>query len=261
MSKQIIKTVRDTLDTNLGQNTYRLICLAVTGSNAYGIQTAESDLDFMGLFLPNEDYILGLKNIEQVEINQGIGKDIQGVMYDLRKWYSLMIKQNPNVLELLWHTENMYMFRDTLIWPLIIKEKENLLSKKLKHSFSGYAHAQIIRIQKLNQKVNQNPKRLESFKKWGYDVKAASTCIRLLNTGLDALVEHELTVLRPERHQLISIREGRYTYDELVKLANEKQALLDQAYITSTLRNKVDFEWANQFLIKILKTHLQLCQD
>ena len=73
---------------------------------------------------------------------------------------------------------------------------------------------------------------------------------------LDALVEEEIQVLRPERQFLIAVREGKYTYDEIVKMSNDKFNLIEQAYITSNLRNKIDMDFANNLHLKILKDYL-----
>ena len=117
------------------------------------------------------------------------------------------------------------------------------------------------RLTKLNQKVNQNTKRLDNFEKFGYDVKAASHVFRLLNSALDALIDKEITVLRPERQFLLAIREGKYTYEEMRKMADDKIALIEQAYVKSDLRNKVDFDLQRRTHISILLTWLKMIQD
>lgn len=234
---------------------FHIIAIAITGSSAYGMNTAASDLDVMGIFLPPPNYILGVEHVEQVMLDKSLG--FEGTMFSFSKWYNLLLQQNPNVMELLWHEENNYIYRDDTIWPQLKKNRSLLLSKKLKHSYAGYAWAQMQRLTKLNEKVNQNSARLENFNKYGYDVKAASHVFRLLNSALDALIDKEITVLRPERQFLLSIRDGKYTYDELVKMADRKIELVEQAYITSTLRNSVDMAFANKLHYTILKEHLE----
>lgn len=249
--RQIVKT---RLDKEFGENNYHLICIAITGSHAYGMQTKESDYDVMGLFLPPKNYILGLDRVEQVVLSKTDG--VEGTIFDFRKWFRLMIAQNPNVLELLWHHDSMYVYRDDIVWPQLIKMRADLLSKKLKHSFAGYAFAQLNRLDKLNEKVNENKKRLEEFNKFGYSTKNASHLFRLLGMAFDALVDKELTVMRPERQFLISIREGTFSYEEIVRMANEKFGRIEEAYMRSELRNKIDYDFANRFHISILSQHL-----
>ncbi len=251
---KIRQIVIDRLNQEFGVDNYHLICIAITGSHAYGMQTKDSDYDIMGLFLPPINYLLGLDKVEQVILKKTDG--VEGVIFNFTKWYHLVVQQNPNVLELLWHNHTQYIYKDDTIWSQIFNNREQLLSKKLKHSFAGYAFAQLNRLNKLNEKVNENPKRLEEFKKFGYSTKNASHMFRLLNMAFDALVDCEIQVMRPERQFLISIREGKYTYDEIVKLANDKFHLVEQAYLKSDLRNKIDYNFANQLHINVLKTHL-----
>ena len=39
------------------------------GSNLYGTATPESDEDFMGIFMPNEEYVVGLKRVNEVDLS------------------------------------------------------------------------------------------------------------------------------------------------------------------------------------------------
>ena len=256
---KIRQIVKERLDKEFGVNNYHLICIAISGSHAYGMQTKDSDYDIVGLFLPPVKYILGLDKVEQVMLKKEDG--VEGVIFNFMKWFPLMIQQNPNTLELLWSEENMYVYRDDMIWPQLIRNRDQFLSKKLKHSFGGYAWAQLNRLNKLNEKVNENPKRLEEFKKFGYSTKNASHMFRLLNMCFDALIEHEIKVMRPERQFLISIREGKYSYDEVVRMANDKFSMVEEAYMRSTLRNKIDFEFVDKFHIKILQDYLRMLEN
>jgi len=253
---KIKETILMRLNEVFGDWNYHIIAIAITGSKAYGIAQPDSDTDVMGIFLPPEEYLLGVKHVEQVMLNKK-ESGIEGTMFSFSKWYNLMLQQNPNVLELLWHEENNYVYRDEEYWPILLAERGNFLSKKLKHSYGGYAYAQMQRLKKLNENVNQNKSRLENIEKFGYDVKAAGHVFRLLNTALDALVEHEIIVLRPERHFILAIREGKYTLDELQKMSNEKIALIDDAYIKSTLRNKVDMVHAKEIELTIIKERIK----
>jgi predicted nucleotidyltransferase len=221
------------------------------------MQTKDSDYDIMGLFLPPIDYLLGLKKIDQIIFEKRKGDLVDGSVFNFTKWFKLMIDQNPNTLELLWHVPTQYVYTDSNIWPELFKNRDKFLSKKIKHSFGGYAFAQMNRLDKLNEKVNENPKRLEEFKKFGYSTKNASHMFRLLNMCFDALVDKEVSVMRPERQFLISVREGMYKYDEIVRMANDKFSKIEEAYMRSDLRNKIDFDFANKFQVDILRNYIE----
>ena len=256
MCEMIKENIYRRLKSVFGDESFHIICIAITGSKAYGIAQPDSDTDVMGIFLPPERFLLGVDHVEQILLDKKeLG--VEGAMFSFSKWYNLMLQQNPNVLELLWHEQNNYVFCDEDYWPILLAERGNFLSKKLKHSYGGYAYAQMQRLKKLNENVNQNKARLENIEKFGYDVKAAGHVFRLLNTALDALVEHEITVLRPERHFILAIREGKYTLDELQRMSNDKIALIENAYIKSTLRNKVDMVHAKEIELQIIKHRIK----
>jgi len=45
-----------------------LILKAMVGSHLYGTETKDSDKDYVGIFIPNKEYVMGLARCEQVEI-------------------------------------------------------------------------------------------------------------------------------------------------------------------------------------------------
>jgi len=73
---------------------------------------------------------------------------------------------------------------------------------------------------------------------------------------LDGLIEGEIKVMRPEKQFLRAIREGKYTYDEISKMAYDKMKLIDEAYIRSNLKNKINMEFADNLHLKILKDYI-----
>lgn len=254
---KIKEIINDRLKDVFKDSSFHIIAIAMSGSHAYGMQTKDSDIDIMGIFLPPIDYILGVNRVDQIIINKE--KDnVEGTMFSFSKWYNLMIQQNPNTLELLWHEKNNYIYQDNKYFNWLLENRKEFLSKKLKHSFGGYAFSQIQRLSKLNEKVNENKKRLKEFENFGYSTKNASHVFRLLGMCLDALIEKEINVLRPERQFLIAIREGKYSYDEIVKMSNDKFNLIEEAYIKSSLKNKINKEFADELHLKILKDYLKI---
>lgn len=258
MKQKVLNVVKERLDEVFPEGGYEIVVIAITGSQAYGMNTKDSDLDIQGLFIPPIDYLVGLHKVEQVVLPKNKELNMEGTMYALDKWYRLMVDQNPNVMELLWHEENMYLHRNSEYWPLLHDNRFKLLSKKLKYTYAGYAFAQMQRLSKLDEKINQNTKRLENFNKFGYDTKAASHVFRLLGSALDALVMEEIKVMRPERNFLMAIREGQYTYEDLVRMSQEKMNLVEQAFITSKLPNRVNFTFANELLRDIHAKFIKL---
>jgi len=131
------------------------------GSNLYGTNTETSDLDFSGIFIPDLDYIMGLKRIEQVDLSDK-SKDDSGkntkdavdcVLYSLEKYVRLLMNNNPNILELMYVNDENILFRND-IGKFLMDNRHMFLHKGLYHRFCGYAHAQkhkmIIKTDKFN---------------------------------------------------------------------------------------------------------------
>lgn len=134
----------------------RTIFVGLAGSHGYGLNRPESDYDYRGVFIAPKRYYLGFDSIEQKDSGwdePGIFQFIDGnedtVIYELRKVIHLLAGANPNVLELLWL--NNYPFL-TNVGQHLINHRHLFLSKKVKHTYSGYAFAQI--------------KKMETHRKW-----------------------------------------------------------------------------------------------
>ncbi len=112
------------------------------GSHAYGTNLPTSDLDLRGIFVAPQSYYHGFLNvIEQVE--QKAPEDF--VLFELRKFFKLAVDANPNVLELLYTDPSDHIWYTTALDKLL-EHRDLFLSRKIKHTFSGYAAAQLKRI-------------------------------------------------------------------------------------------------------------------
>jgi len=123
----------------------RLILLALTGSNSYGLALPSSDKDYKGIFIAPKEYYLGTKNIEQKDKGwneQGNGGFTQldnnkdTVLYELRKYIMLASKCNPNILELLFERPDFIEYK-SFAGQYLIDNRELFLSKRVKHTYSG----------------------------------------------------------------------------------------------------------------------------
>lgn len=121
-----------------------LILLALAGSRSYGTNRPDSDYDYRGVIIPPSEYMKGfLYTFEQKEGIEGYGKDSVG--YDLRKFMKLAADCNPNIIETLFVDES-FLVVNTKYGKKLREHKDLFLSKKARHTFSGYAFAQLKRI-------------------------------------------------------------------------------------------------------------------
>jgi uncharacterized protein len=103
---------------------------------------------------------------------------------------------------------------------------------------------------------NRNPARAVMEAKVGYDCKFAMQAIRLLKTGIEVLQTQQLIVDRREAgdaEELLAIKQGQYTYDEVMAIANELYQQLDVAHDASTLPPFVDREAVDCLCVNLVE--------
>lgn len=140
-------------------------CILVTrsGSHAYGTNLPTSDLDFKGIAVPPKPYFWGfVKKFEQAEQRQ----PFDSVIYDIRKFFNLAADCNPSILEILFVDDSDVIHKDAA-GSLLRLYGGHFLSKKAKHTFSGYAMSQLKRIQGHYAWLKNPPKEAPTREKFG----------------------------------------------------------------------------------------------
>lgn len=325
---------------------HRTIYLARAGSMSYGTNTESSDEDFKGICIPPSEYYFGfVKNFEQAELHK---PDV--VIYEITKFFKLAADCNPNALEMLFVDPSDMIYIDEL-GELLIENRELFLSKKVKHTMTGYAISQLKRIklhkqyllnpptiyptraalglpeqtlipqnqlmaaqaevqkeldkfqfdfmddltdstkigirgvmsemlgelkitteehwmaiarkiglsdnfiqimqreraytsskrewdQYQNWKTNRNPTRALLEEKFGYDTKHAYHLVRLIRMCREILTTGKVLVKRPDREELLSIRNGAWSYDQLIEFAENEEKSLNEIYNQSNFLPK-----------------------
>lgn len=82
----------------------------------------------------------------------------------------------------------------------------------------------------LTWKEERNPARRELEVKCGYDSKHASHLIRLMKMGLEILTEGKVIVKRPDAEELLSIKNGEWSYERVMEYAKSMQDKMDEVY-------------------------------
>lgn len=220
-----------------------LIHLFVGGSELHGAKVKNTDdLDIYGVYLEPPELVLGLdKQDFYVWSTSGNERrngpdDIDVCLYSLRKWAGLAAKGNPTALHFLFSRNDS---PKTEPWEHVLKCREVFLSRRAAMQFRGFAEAQVRRLQGIG--TGKKGQRHELIGVHGYDIKAAMHVIRLLNEGIELMRSGTITLPRPEKELLITIRTGKYgSLERVLSLANGLFCELEEAETSSRLPEKVD---------------------
>jgi len=100
-------------------------------------------------------------------------------------------------------------------------------------------------------KKNRNEKRSTLEEQFGYDTKHAMHLIRLLRTGYEVLTTGNINVYRKDHDELLAIRNGSMTYEEIINYADDMDKKIKKVYNNSVLPKKVDKIKVANILIEI----------
>lgn len=231
---------------------------AIVGSKLYGMDTPESDTDIRGVCLQSISDKLGLNNKEKYENSNGLeGKDkIESIHFCLDKYMKLVLSGNPTILEMAFVPE-IYMQHDSELGKKARQFVRNhCISKEVFPAYMGYFHSQLEQL----KKRKTEGKRQELIDKYGYDVKFAAHAARI---ALQAIDLFKTGVIYPKTRGFIdlqtirNIREGKLKYESVIDLLTVFEGFMKQAKDESTIREKVNVELVNFFLVDIYKEYIK----
>lgn len=119
----------------------------ISGSRAYGLATAESDIDIKGVFYLPKSHYFGLHNDYVPQVNNATN-DI--VYYELGRYIELLLQNNPNMMELLATPADKVLYRHPVMDSF---DSSWFVSKLCKNTFAGFANSQIKKARGLNKKI------------------------------------------------------------------------------------------------------------
>lgn len=130
---------------DLQNNSSHLLLKCISGSQAYGLALPHSDTDIKGVFILPKNEFYGLTYVDQ------INNETNDIMYyEIKKFVELLLKNNPNILELLSTPEDCVLYRHAVMNLL---KPEMFLSRLCNQTFGQYAYAQIKKARGLNKKI------------------------------------------------------------------------------------------------------------
>ena len=141
-----------------------LLFESIAGSRAYGTNLPTSDTDKKGIFILPKKEIYGFNYIPLVSDERN-----DNVYYEIGRFIDLLVKNNPNMLELLAMPEDCILIEH----PLFKKIKpEMFISKLCEKTFAGYAMTQVKKARGLNKKIiNPVEKERKSILDFCYVIK------------------------------------------------------------------------------------------
>lgn len=214
----------------------------VHGSRAYGTHRPDSDYDEKGIaVIKDRRYYFGFERFEQKDSGWNDGND--RVIYDLRKFFRLALKCNPNIVEVLF-VDSGQILTITESGKMLLAEREMFLSKMAAKTFGGFAIAQLKRMQH-KEKAGK-----------GINWKHAYHLIRLLRMGQEILLEGKVIVKRPDAADLLEIRDGKWEYKEVVRQGEELLIKLNEAEKKSALPDGPDIKKAEKLMMEIYRREL-----
>ncbi|RTL07785.1 hypothetical protein EKK58_01170 [Candidatus Dependentiae bacterium] len=150
--------------------------LTVHGSQAYGLNHSLSDLDVKGVCIPppevRDHLFQGFEQAENApEINTSelvkprvnpLNPKVESNVYTLKKFFKLAADVNPNIIETLFTDPGDHLQRLPIAEDLMAI-RDQFISSKAKFTFTGYAVAQLNKINRhrkwLLNPVTEKPKR------------------------------------------------------------------------------------------------------
>lgn len=302
---------------------WHLVYETLHGSRAYGLARADSDHDYKGVVVgPARWYHGFVGGPEQVEL----GDD--HVRFEIRKFTRLAAAANPTLLETLYtHPDDHVTV--TAVGRRLLDARDGFLSKRVRHSFGGYALSQLKRIRTHRQWLldpptepptraafglpekalvprdqmgaaeamrdkgtlaeldlspnfldvldrerrykqarkrwgqyqtwlaHRNPKRAALEARFGYDTKHAMHLVRLLTMGGEILRGEGVIVRRPDRDDLLAIRDGALDYEALIARAEALSRAIEAAEAASTLPDLPDEDALDRLCAELVDTVLR----
>lgn len=132
--------------------------------------------------------------------------------------------------------------RETLGQPILLVRFDKAQYKAVKEKWDQY----------WTWKKNRNVKRGALEEQFGYDTKHAMHLVRLLRMGEEILSTGKVIVKRPDADELLAIRDGAWTYEEIVEYAEHMDdRVRNVLYKTTDLPKKPDIKFAANLLMEV----------
>lgn len=223
----------------------RTILLARGGSHAYGTNVATSDVDYRGVCVAPRSYYHGfMESFEQADQK---APDDDLVITEVRKFMRLAADNNPSIIELLYTAPEHHLVT-TNAGALLLASRNLFLSQKARHSFTGFAVANIKRIQ------TQDPHDKDAAKKNG---KRAMQFTRLYRMAREIVVDGMVNVKRDDAAELLDIRDGHWDLNDMTAWGRAQDLELADLAKTTSLPHTANRKRLNEVCVAIVESMMR----
>jgi hypothetical protein len=108
----------------------------------------------------------------------------------------------------------------------------------------------------------RNENRYENTMSHGknYDAKNMMHVFRLLEMAIEIGKDHRVNVKRPNREFLLEIKSGKFKYEDLLKMADDRKQKMENIFENSTLPNTPDLEVINKLTFQLRQQFYDTCK-
>ena len=124
----------------------------IRGSHLYGTNVETSDVDFGGVYIVDNETLMGLPEYYEPQISD---EKHDTTYYELGRWVELLMKANPNALESLFAPDEFIIGDIHPAVQLIRDNRDLFVTKECFNSLYGYGKSQIAKARGLNKKCVQ----------------------------------------------------------------------------------------------------------
>lgn len=210
--------------------------VTVMGSRAYGSYELDSDYDFYGFCVPPMEvifpYLAGdipqfgkqKKNFNQLQLQEIPSEkygDTDITIYNISRYFQLVMDNNPNMLDSLFVPDDCILLRDR-VGKMVRDERRIFLSEKLFHRFKGMAFSHMKRI----TSRTREGKRKDHVEKYGFDVKDASHVVRLMCEVEDFLLKGDADI-SANASVIRAVRNGEWSLEDVTSFFEKQLAFLE----------------------------------
>lgn len=259
MHSEIRQKDLKTLKELLPDDWLHSIMTMYVGSISHNLYVPKTDLDsiddrdIMMVVIPSLDHFFGLSNYGSRGTKVVRHEELDIVIYEIRKYFSLLLKGNPNVISTLWLRPEDYL-EVTTIGQEILKRKEIFMGSHIAKHFYGYALGQFRRMTHLAFQGYMGKKRKELVAKFGWDCKNGSHLIRLLTMLQEFLQTNTLIPFRThDRDKLLAIKRGEWTLEQVEREAERLIAGCREAEKGYVGMEKPNFNSVNHLCRELVK--------